>query len=101
MRPHPIRGGVDMKSYSRVAFLIGALIAAAGCSGEDSSVGEARQELFYRGHYYWPSAIARTWQGADAECRANPGCYLVTVNDSSEENWLYQQQIAAGGGYWW
>ena len=84
------------------------LITTSGCvagdvdetsSVDENPVAEAAQAITYNGHDYLFFSGPNTWDQAVYNCVTN-GYYLVIVNDSSEQNWLFSQ-VKPKGGSWW
>lgn len=97
-----------MKNQINVAVLGLLLACASGCVAEvgdgmkdpDEPVAESAEAIVWMGHLYTINVVPTTQAQARNQCLAN-GLYLVSVNSSSEEDWLHQQQLNRGTGYWW
>jgi len=99
---------IALRRLGTVVALVSILGTTQGCvvgvaeedADTDAILGEAVQPIYWNGHDYLFFLASATWQQARTNCIAN-GYYLVSINSSSEETWLQNQETQRGGGYWW
>jgi hypothetical protein len=67
---------------------------------QDEMLGETQQRVMYNGHDYIFATTAKTWLQAHQSC-ADLGYGLVTINNSSEDQWLQGYIGSSGSCCWW
>lgn len=84
------------------ASLSGCLVGEEELDGEGVSV--IQDEISHSGHDYLFVSTPKTWSEAQTYCgiyNNNGGYHLVTVNNSTEENFLDANEASRGLNNWW